>query len=64
MAISNPFTSLFGKSPIKPMQDHMTVACATANELVPFFSAVIANDWTQAEKNGTSSLAVAQATVI
>ncbi len=50
MAISNPFTSLFGKSPIKPMQDHMTVACATANELVPFFSAVIANDWTQAER--------------
>lgn len=45
MAISNPFTSLFGKSPIKPMQDHMTVACATADELIPFFQAVTADDW-------------------
>lgn len=48
MAISNPFSSLFGKSPIKPMQDHMTVACATADELIPFFQAVIANDWNAA----------------
>jgi len=50
MAISNPFTSLFGKSPIKPMQDHMVVACATANELIAFFAAVVANDWALAEK--------------
>lgn len=49
MAMSNPFTNLFGKSPIKPMQDHMTVACATADELIPFFQAVIAGDWSQAQ---------------
>jgi uncharacterized protein len=49
MPMSNPFTSLFGKSPIKPMQDHMTVACATAEELIPFFQAVIADDWQAAE---------------
>ncbi|MEX1033858.1 MAG: TIGR00153 family protein [Cellvibrionaceae bacterium] len=49
MAINNPFTSLFGKSPIKPMQDHMTVACATAEELIPFFQAVTAGNWQDAE---------------
>ena len=49
MPMSNPFSSLFGKSPIKPMQDHMTVACATADELIPFFQAVIADDWGQAQ---------------
>lgn len=49
MPVSNPFTSLFGKSPIKPMQDHMTVACAAADELVPFFQAVVAGNWQEAE---------------
>jgi predicted phosphate transport protein (TIGR00153 family) len=49
MAMSNPFTSLFGRSPIKPMQDHMTVACATADELVPFFKAVVTGNWDEAQ---------------
>lgn len=49
MAMSNPFTSMFGKSPIKPMQDHMTVACATADELAPFFKAVIDGNWQEAQ---------------
>lgn len=49
MAISSPFSNLFGKSPIQPMQDHMTVACAVAEDLVPFFKAVIADDWNEAE---------------
>lgn len=49
MSKSNPFVSLFGRSPIKPMQDHMTAASAAANELIPFFEAVIADDWQQAE---------------
>ncbi|MGQ9427156.1 TIGR00153 family protein [Gilvimarinus sp. F26214L] len=48
MAMSNPFSSLFGRSPIKPMQDHMTVACATADELVPFFKAVVDGNWDHA----------------
>lgn len=47
--MSTPFTSLFGKSPIKPMQDHMAAASATAKELIPFFEAVIAEDWQKAE---------------
>src|SRR5690606_31806132 len=49
MSKSNPFASLFGKSPIKPMQDHMTAASAAANELIPFFEAVIADNWAEAE---------------
>lgn len=49
MSKSNPFTSLFGKSPIKPMQDHMSAASETANQLIPFFEAVIADDWQKAE---------------
>lgn len=45
MAISSPFSMMFGNSPIKPMQEHMRVACETAAQLIPFFEASIANDW-------------------
>ncbi len=41
----NPITSLFGKSPIKPIQQHMEKAHACAIKLVPFFTAALANDW-------------------
>ncbi len=50
MAISNPFSNLFGKSPFKPMQEHMAVTIKAAVDLKPFFEAVIANDWQEAEK--------------
>lgn len=49
MAIGNPLGNLFGKSPIKPLQDHMESAVATADELPDFFQAVIAEDWGKAE---------------
>jgi predicted phosphate transport protein (TIGR00153 family) len=49
MAVSNPFANLFGRSPIKPMQDHMAAACAAADELIPFFQAVVADDWQTAD---------------
>ncbi len=49
MALNNPLTNLFGRSPIKPMQDHMTAACDVANQLPLFFKAVIAENWTEAE---------------
>lgn len=49
MAINNPFSNLFGKSPIKPMQEHMAVATEAATELVHFFQAVIDGDWSAAE---------------
>ncbi|HSX84890.1 MAG TPA: TIGR00153 family protein [Cellvibrio sp.] len=50
MPIANPFSNLFGRSPIKPMQEHMAVAVKAAGELIHFFEAVIANDWAKAEE--------------
>lgn len=40
--------SMFGKSPISPMQKHMAEVQACANELIPFFEAALANDWEKA----------------
>ncbi|NIB42845.1 TIGR00153 family protein [Pseudomaricurvus alkylphenolicus] len=48
MAISNPFGNLFGKSPIKPIQEHMAVAHQTAEQLPGFFQAANKGDWTAA----------------
>ncbi len=48
MAISNPLSKVFGKSPIKPIQEHMAVSHETVEQLKPFFIAVTNNDWTQA----------------
>ncbi len=41
----NPFVSLFGRSPIGPMQQHIAKAYECAANLVPFFEAVMAEDW-------------------
>lgn len=41
--------SMFGKSPISPMQKHMAEVQACANELIPFFEAALANDWEKAK---------------
>lgn len=38
-------SNLFGRSPIKPMQEHMALAVKAASELVGFFEAVTAGDW-------------------
>lgn len=46
----NPFVSLFGRSPIGPMQQHIAKAYECASNLVPFFQAVIAEDWTRVEQ--------------
>ena len=40
--------SMFGKSPISPLQQHMDKAQATIVELVPFMEAVLAEDWDKA----------------
>lgn len=45
MPIANPFSNLFGRSPIKPMQEHMAVAVQATAELIPFFKAVMTDDW-------------------
>lgn len=50
MPIANPFSNLFGRSPIKPMQEHMAVAVRATAELIPFFQAVVADDWEAAAK--------------
>ena len=48
MAISNPFGNLFGKSPIKPIQEHMAVAHEAAGQLKQFFETVESEDWKSA----------------
>lgn len=45
---STPLSNLFGQSPIKPIQVHMVKAHQCASELLPFFDAVLANDWNTA----------------
>ena len=46
----NPFISLFGRSPVGPMQQHIARAYECAANLVPFFQAVIADDWERVEQ--------------
>ncbi len=48
MPFANPLGNLFGKSPIKPMQEHMEVVHQTVAQLSPFFDAVKAGNWAQA----------------
>lgn len=48
MPISNPFSNLFGRSPIKPLQAHMATAVKAVIELPDFFEAVMAGDWDKA----------------
>ena len=48
MDFSNSISNLFGKSPIKPLQEHMALVVTCASHLEPFFEAVIANNWTEA----------------
>ena len=45
----NPFVSLFGRSPIGPMQQHMAKAHECAANLLPLFEAAIAEDWAKVE---------------
>lgn len=47
--MSNAFSKLFGRSPFGPMQEHMSKSYACAEQLIPFFSAVLAEDWQEAE---------------
>lgn len=50
MVTNNPILQMFARSPFKPMQEHIAKAQACAVELLPFFEAVIANDWETARK--------------
>lgn len=46
----NMISSLFGRSPVKPLQDHMAAAHKCISQLLPFFDAVLANDWDKVEE--------------
>lgn len=44
--MANSFVaSLFGRSPVRPLQKHFREAAACARELVPFMEAVLRSDW-------------------
>ncbi len=47
MSVS-PLSQLFGRSPVKPMQEHISKAHACTKELIPFFEAAIAGDYDKA----------------
>ena len=50
MPTPNPFLQLFGRSPIRPLQEHIDKVYACARTLLPFFDAVFAQDWDRAQK--------------
>jgi predicted phosphate transport protein (TIGR00153 family) len=50
MDFSNPISNLFGKSPIRPLQEHMALVVNCASHLEPFFEAVITDQWDEASK--------------
>ncbi len=43
-------SSLFGASPVKPLQQHMAAVQACVQQLIPFFDAVLAEDWDEASR--------------
>ncbi len=51
MAVSNYMSGIFGSSPVRPMQVHMEKVHDCVSLLVPFFEAVIAEDWKKVEKH-------------
>ena len=59
MAGRNPLGSLFGRSPIRPIQEHMQMADQAAQLLPDLFSACEAQDW-QAVSDITAEIAKAE----
>lgn len=49
MLSMNPFYSLFGNSPIKPIQTHMNLVVECAEQLIPFIQNVFKENWTEVE---------------
>lgn len=50
MPAMNPFYSLFGNSPIKPIQQHMQMVQDCAEQLLPFIKLVYTQDWNKAQE--------------
>ena len=51
MNFSNPISNLFGRSPIRPLQEHMSLVVSCASHLERFFEAVIADQWDKATES-------------
>lgn len=49
MLVSNPILKMFGRSPIKPLQQHIAKCVEAVAELVNFIAAVQNNDWQTAQ---------------
>ena len=49
MKSTNPMAALFGKSPFKPIQQHMRVVVDCASEVPPLFEALVAGDQAKVE---------------
>lgn len=50
MTLGSSIAGLFGRSPITPLQSHYETVQACTAALVPFFEAVIAEDWQRARE--------------
>ena len=50
MATRNPLGSLFGRSPIRPIQEHMQMANGAAQLLLSLFRAAAEQDWERARE--------------
>jgi predicted phosphate transport protein (TIGR00153 family) len=48
--VRTTITSLFGISPVKPLQQHMDAVLRCVNELAPFIEAVLRHDWAKARE--------------
>lgn len=46
---TTPFLNMFGRSPIRPLEEHMAKVHACVQALLPFFEAVLAKDWVRVE---------------
>jgi predicted phosphate transport protein (TIGR00153 family) len=44
-----PFLEMFGRSPIRPLEAHMSKVHACVMQLAPFFDAVLKQDWPEVE---------------
>lgn len=49
MAFESPLIDLFGRSPVKPLQEHIKISKAAADLLPSFLAQAMAGDWQQAE---------------
>ncbi|WP_299314403.1 TIGR00153 family protein [uncultured Halomonas sp.] len=50
MVTPNPFSAMFGRSPFQPLRAHIVKANECADQLLPFFEATLAGDWTEAAR--------------